>query len=227
MTKPFYPWIHRRLRPRHPTALWGGDPSQAHIGLTFDDGPSEHETPKLLGVLARHGVPGTFFLLGERVEGASKSLLEAMYAAGHQVAIHGFRHRPFPLIPMALLRNELDQTRDMIAERSGISPDEVRDVRPPFGLFTARELAHLGEWGYRTVMWTHVPPHWAQPAEQTIAELVRDTMPGDLLVLHEGRRDGPPVVELVDALIPRLLARGLGFVRVGQMRAEIGAEMAK
>jgi len=217
LTKPLYPWIHRRLRSRHSTAFWGGDPRIAAIGLTFDDGISEHETPALLCTLARHGVVATFFVLGERVAGVSRSLPAEIRASGHQLALHGYRHRPFPLMRAATLRGELDRTRALVAERAGVSPIEVCDVRPPFGLFTARQLSDCVAWGYRTVMWTHVPPHWAQPVEQTVAELVRDTGPGDLIVLHEGRTDGPPVAEIVDAVIPRLLERGLQFVRVDEM----------
>jgi peptidoglycan/xylan/chitin deacetylase (PgdA/CDA1 family) len=107
--------------------------------------------------------------------------------------------------------------RDLVAERCEVNPEAVRDVRPPFGLFTAAQLARLADWGYRTVMWTHVPPHWAQPVDQTVAELVRATTPGDLIVLHEGRPDGPPAAEIVAELVPRLRERGFEFVRVEQM----------
>ena len=217
LSKPFFPWIRRRLQSRHASALWGGDSSVPQIALTFDDGPCPRDTPALLKVLARHGVTATFFVLGEKVERTGGSLLREMHAAGHQAALHGYRHRPCPVFPAATLRGELDRTRDLVAERCRTSPDEVRDVRPPFGLYTGRLLEHLGGWGYRPVMWTHVPPHWAQPAEQTVGELVRETAAGDLIVLHETRADGSPVAELVDALVPRLRERGYEFVRVDRM----------
>jgi peptidoglycan/xylan/chitin deacetylase (PgdA/CDA1 family) len=217
LTKPFYPRLHRRLAPRHPEALWRGDPAKAQIALTFDDGPSERDTPALLRVLERHGVPATFFLVGERLEHASGRPAAELRRAGHQPALHGYRHRPFPLQRTETLRRELDRARDLVAEQCAMKLDEVRDVRPPFGLFTSGQLARTAQWGYRTVMWTHVTPHWAQPAEQSVAELVRDTTPGALIVLHEGRPDGPPVAEIAEALIPRLLERGLAFVRVEQM----------
>ena len=38
------------------------------IALTFDDGPHPQGTPAVLAELARHGVPATFFLVGEQVE---------------------------------------------------------------------------------------------------------------------------------------------------------------
>src|SRR5690625_5412269 len=38
------------------------------IALTFDDGPDQRFTPKILDVLRKHEVKATFFLLGIRLE---------------------------------------------------------------------------------------------------------------------------------------------------------------
>jgi peptidoglycan/xylan/chitin deacetylase (PgdA/CDA1 family) len=189
----------------------------AQIALTFDDGPSDRDTPALLRVLARHRVCATFFVLGDRLLRATGSPAAELHDAGHQVGLHGDRHRPFPLLGGETLRRNLDRVRDVVVAQCRTTADAVRDIRPPFGLFTAKQLSRCANWGYRTVMWTRVPPHWAQPAEQTVAELVRDTAAGDLIVLHEGRSDGPPVAEIVDDLIPRLLERGFEFARVDRM----------
>jgi peptidoglycan/xylan/chitin deacetylase (PgdA/CDA1 family) len=219
LSKPLLPWLHPRLARRHPSALWRGDPGRRQIALTFDDGPTERDTPALMRVLERHRVCATFFFVGERLERAPGRQASDLRRAGHQAALHGYRHRPFPLLGSEALRRELNRVRDLVAERCEVTPDAIRDVRPPFGLLTAGQLSRFTGWGYRAVMWTHVPPHWAQPAERTVAELVRDTTPGDLIVLHEGRTDGPPPAPIVDALVPRLLERGFEFVRVEEMTA--------
>src|SRR5689334_20957770 len=36
-----------------------------YIAMTFDDGPSEKLTPKLLDLLAQHHIKATFFLIGQ------------------------------------------------------------------------------------------------------------------------------------------------------------------
>jgi peptidoglycan/xylan/chitin deacetylase (PgdA/CDA1 family) len=215
--KPLFPLVHRVLERRQPSALWRGDTSRRQIALTFDDGPSERDTPALLRVLAKYGIVATFFVLGERLRTTAGSLLRDVHAAGHQVAIHGYRHRPFPFANETRLRRELDLTRDLIAEGCGIASCAVRDVRPPFGLYTSRVLGRLQAWQYRPVMWSVVPPHWVQSAEETVAELLRDVSPGALVVLHEGHLGGPPVAELVEATLPILIDRGLEFVSVEQM----------
>src|SRR5690348_10834341 len=48
-------------------SVWRGPQDRRAVALTFDDGPSE-STPRILEILARHGVSATFFLIGANVE---------------------------------------------------------------------------------------------------------------------------------------------------------------
>ena len=38
---------------------------QPYICLTFDDGPDQVQTPKVLDLLKKYGIKATFFVLGE------------------------------------------------------------------------------------------------------------------------------------------------------------------
>src|SRR4051794_11211385 len=62
------------------------------VALTFDDGPDLRGTPATLSVLADAGAIATFFLTGEQVR-AHPSIAAEIVAAGHDVGLHGFRHR--------------------------------------------------------------------------------------------------------------------------------------
>ena len=218
--KPLFPPIHRLLVRRHPRALWGGDPTSGRVALTFDDGPCVRDTVPLLQTLARHGVTATFFVLGERLQKVPASLLREVQAAGHQVAIHGYRHRPFPFTNTGELHRELDRTRDLIAEACGVQASTVRDVRSPYGLYTSGLLERLWQWQYRSVMWSVVPPHWVQSREQTVSDLVHQVQAGSLIVLHEGQTSGPSIAGIVETVVPRLLSRGLKFININQMWRE-------
>lgn len=55
--------------------------------LTFDDGPREKSTPKLLDMLSNEGVKATFFVLGVMLDNpAQQHILQDIYTRGHQVA---------------------------------------------------------------------------------------------------------------------------------------------
>ena len=47
-------------------SVWRAAPGRKSIALTFDDGPTP-ATPEILDILARYGVPATFFQIGSRV----------------------------------------------------------------------------------------------------------------------------------------------------------------
>ncbi|MCW5851560.1 MAG: polysaccharide deacetylase family protein [Anaerolineae bacterium] len=207
--------MHRVLRRRFPDALWMGDTNFPVVALTFDDGPDPRDTEALLRVLDRHGAAATFFLIGERAR-RYPDLVRAVADAGHQQGLHGYYHRAFPLQPAPRLAHSLRQTQAALAEATGQPPDQYRDVRPPYGVFTPSTLKALCGWGYRPVMWSVVPLHWRQSARQTVREVVEQVHPGALIVLHESL-PGPPVARLADEILPRLQDAGYEFVLVNDL----------
>jgi peptidoglycan/xylan/chitin deacetylase (PgdA/CDA1 family) len=207
--------IHALLRRRFPQALWSGQSDRREIALTFDDGPHPEDTPRLLELLARHQVPATFFQLGKQVE-KFPELVWQVAEAGHQIGMHGYRHRAFPLEPYALLRGHLAHTQILIAQACQCEPEKINLVRPPYGLFLPSTLQALVKWGYRPVMWSVAPFHWLQPAQATIRQTQQQVTNGSLLVLHEGLA-GPPVSTFIEPILVNLKAADFQFVTVEQM----------
>lgn len=60
------------------------------IYLTFDDGPSDEVTPKILNILKKKNIPATFFILN--YSDSDKDTLQEMIADGHTIGIHGYSH---------------------------------------------------------------------------------------------------------------------------------------
>lgn len=207
-----------RILDRHfPAILWRGDPATRQVALTFDDGPHPTDTPALLAILARHGVTATFSWLGERIV-EHPELVAAAADAGHQLMIHGYRHRSFLIEDKTALRAMLGQTRELLARHSGRDPATITSVRPPYGHLSGSLLKALVDWGYHPVLCSVMPVHWMQPAAISVRQVVSQTVPGSLIVLHEAL-GGPPVAELTDAMLTRLTARDLDFVTIDTMRA--------
>jgi hypothetical protein len=61
------------------------------IALTYDDGPNDIATERLLEVLARHEVRATFFLIGRFVR-QRPQIARAIAAAGHLIGNHTMTH---------------------------------------------------------------------------------------------------------------------------------------
>lgn len=59
--------------------------------LTFDDGPSTNNTPKILDILKKYDVKATFFVIGENAEKNSE-LIKREVAEGHVIGNHTYSH---------------------------------------------------------------------------------------------------------------------------------------
>jgi len=209
--------FYRTLQRHHPNVLVHGDGSRPEIALTFDDGPHPRDTPQVLDVLAKHNVHATFFLIGHSVE-RYPQLVKQIHHSGHQLALHCYRHIPFPMESASTLKGQLIQSRNAIAHTCGIPPETLRDVRPPYGFFTAKTLSMLRAWGYRLVLWDNMPLHFIQPMRWTIDQILEQTAPGSIIVLHDGKGHGSKVASIVDTIIPKLKAMKYNFIKVEDMK---------
>jgi peptidoglycan/xylan/chitin deacetylase (PgdA/CDA1 family) len=209
--------FNRATQKRYPAVLFHGDTSRREIALTLDDGPHPRDTPQVLDALTRHDVRGTFFLVGQDVE-QYPLLVKQIHHAGHQLAIHCYRHVPFPLENASTLKRQLEQSRKAIARASDIPPETICHARQPYGLFTKKILSLMKEWGYQLVLWDNMPFHFIQPAAWTVNQIIERTVPGSILVLHDGKGHGSKVAQILNIVIPQLKAKGLEFVTIEQMQ---------
>lgn len=209
--------FYRRKQHRQPGVLWYGNETRREIALTFDDGPHPRDTPGVLDVLAKHDISATFFLIGRDVE-QNQELVKKIHQGGHQIGIHCYRHLPFPWEHPQTLRSQLDRTRDMVANLCSVAPETFRDVRPPYGLFNTRLQTLLAGWNYRLVMWNCIPPHFLQPLDWSVKQIMEAAMPGSIIVLHDGHGHGSLAVQILESILPRLKAEGYEFVTIGQMQ---------
>ena len=205
--------FYRKLQIRFPDVLFRGDKTRREIALTFDDGPHPRDTPQVLDMLAKHKIVATFFLIGQSVE-QYPHLVKRIHDAGHQLAIHCYRHIPFPIESASTLKGHLIRSRNAIASACGISLESIRYVRPPYGFFNARILSLLDEWGYQLILWDYMPLHFIQPTQWTIKQIYKNTVPGSIIVLHDGKGHGMKVASIVDTIIPMLRQKEYDFIKV-------------
>ncbi|MBD2387877.1 polysaccharide deacetylase family protein [Cylindrospermum sp. FACHB-282] len=218
---PLFPIIYRLLQPSFPNCLWGGDGNKKAIALTFDDGPHPQYTPQVLAVLDRYQIPASFFWLGACVN-RSPEIAASVCDRGHWIGLHGYDHRSFPMLSPTDLKDSLEKTQAAIYHACNIQPEQVRDVRPPNGLFTPATLKLLLQWNYRAVMWSVVPEDWVRPGVTTVVQRVlQQVKNGSLIVLHDGVCGGEDVAATIEILIPQLLRQGYHFVTVDALWTQI------
>src|SRR5271168_2634237 len=81
-----------------------------YIAMTFDDGPSGPNTPKLLDLAAQKHIKLTFFLIGENAAHYPQ-LVQRELAEGHQVGNHSYTHPDLAKMTDDAIRSEIQKTQ--------------------------------------------------------------------------------------------------------------------
>jgi peptidoglycan/xylan/chitin deacetylase (PgdA/CDA1 family) len=189
--------MHRRFATAH-----------REVWLTIDDGPDPEDTPKILALLATHRARATFFVIGKNAA-ARPDLINAITAAGHEVAHHTHTHplATFWCASPARTARELDAALETL-RRAGVTPTRFR---PPAGIknfWLARALHARGLTG---VVWSaRGLERWPGDARAVASRALHRLAPGAILLLHEGPQVPAPIrVHAIRRVLVRL--RELGY----------------
>jgi peptidoglycan-N-acetylglucosamine deacetylase len=167
----------RRLTPR-----LAGEGRPGGIALTFDDGPDPLGTPAILETLEQLGWRATFFMLGMQVR-RHPDVARAVVAAGHEIAVHGERHRNHLSRTPRGIHRDLRTATAEIADVTGVRP---RWFRPPYGVMSSGTVWAAADLGLTPVLWTAWGLDWrAGPAEDIVAEILRSLRSGGTVLLHD------------------------------------------
>ncbi len=109
--------------------------------LTFDDGPTEKMTPKILDILDEEEIPATFFVVGKHVK-EHPELVKRAYDSGHYIANHTYSHNNNKIYQSTeSFINEITSTDEAISEALGIKDYCSHVFRFPEGYMTNKYKA--------------------------------------------------------------------------------------
>jgi peptidoglycan/xylan/chitin deacetylase (PgdA/CDA1 family) len=202
-----------------PTGQWygrtftGGIRGSKQITLTYDDGPNDPHTLRLLDVLAKHSVRATFFMIGRFVQ-QRPDVVRAVAQAGHVIGNHTFTH------PLLIFESEA-QTRIQLVDCRQALQDAIGEhsslFRPPFGGRRPATIRIARKLGLQTAMWNVTGYDWnAPPAAAIEKKVARQMRGGDVILLHDGGyralgADRAQTVIATDNLIRRYKDQGWKF----------------
>jgi len=208
-----------------PAGQWYGQtftglaPGSRQIALTYDDGPNDPHTLRLLEVLAKHSVHATFFLIGRYVQ-QRPEIVREIVSAGHVVGNHTFTHPLLIFKSATEIRQQLSACRSALQDAIG-NPSHL--FRPPFGGRRPAVLRIARELGLDPVMWNVTGYDWSAPPAATIERKVTNQIRGgDVILLHDGGHkqmgaDRSQTVIATDHLLTRYIAEQYEFVTIPQM----------
>ncbi len=202
------------------TLVAGRDPDE--VALTYDDGPNDAATPRLLEILDRAGVKATFFMIGRFVR-QRPNLVREVAAAGHLVGNHTMTHPWLPTKTGSFIREELRGCQEALEDTLGAP---VRYFRSPHGARRPAVLRAAAELGLTPVQWNITGRDWQPIGESGILSVVEQGLRraerkgrGSNVLLHDGfdQRMGTDRTDTLNAtarLLTQFAAEGKRMVTV-------------
>jgi peptidoglycan/xylan/chitin deacetylase (PgdA/CDA1 family) len=192
------------------------------IALTYDDGPNDPHTLKLLEILAKHNVKATFFMIGRYAQ-QRPDIAREVARAGHAIGNHTFTHPLLIFKSDAEIRRELSGCRAALSDAVG---QHTNLFRPPFGGRRPAVLRIARKLGMEPVMWNVTGYDWTAPPatviERKVAKQIRG---GDVILLHDGGHKAmganrSPTVAATDQLLTIYKCEGYDFVTIPRMMSD-------
>ena len=109
--------------------VYGVDTQEKVVALTFDAAWGADKTQGILDVLEKHGVDGTFFLVGFWID-KYPEMVKKIAESGCDIGNHSNNHLNMSTLSKQKIEEELDYVTDKVKE---LSVNQTMFFRPPVG----------------------------------------------------------------------------------------------
>ncbi len=186
---------------------------QKVIALTFDDGPWTGSTAKVLDILKKNNIKGTFFIVGQMLK-EHPDLGVRIVTEGHVIANHTWTHRYHFMNPQ-VAAYEVESTSDLIYQTTGV---KTTLFRPPGGIMNNGVAAYARNQKYTIVMWSADSVDYSRPPiARLIRNVTRESKPGGIVLMHDGGGNRSHTVEALPQIIDHFRKQGYSFVTIPEL----------
>ena len=211
----FYPQIRDMMT----EAAWAKTDNLKYYktcALTFDDGPSGTNTPKVLNSLMETGASATFFVIGNRVADYDY-LVQREHDEGHAVASHSWHHGNVTKSSGAALRAMPAKVNKAMIKAIGIP---VRYDRVPGGRYPQMIKAKVG-WAY--IQWSLDTYDWrGRSTVQVMNKVKKAIQDGDVILCHDIKDNTP---ESTRQVVRYLEEQGYMLLTIDELFAKDGVAL--
>lgn len=199
----------------------GGDKNSGENGkiayLTFDDGPSTTNTPKILDTLDQYGVKATFFVLGDMAE-KSPDIVKRIHSEGHSIGNHSYSHRYDYLYKnMDNFLGEINRTDRVLKNILGeeFNTNLLRFPGGSFESYKDKYIKAAEKLGYKIYDWNALngDSESRNPSVGKLVNRLKETTKGQnkLIVLMHDNYGKENTVQALPSIIDYLINQGYKF----------------
>ncbi|MEM6995704.1 MAG: polysaccharide deacetylase family protein [Myxococcota bacterium] len=200
------------------------------VALTFDDGPNPATTPKILDVLADHGIKATFFINGNRVNSdAARAVLDRIIDEGHILANHTQTHKQMTTLSVSAATAQIGDTHAIIEDF--VQP---KWFRFPFGESNCTTMGLLDQFELTATGWHVDSADWCYASSKGgvgfcdprtfrhVPDSMRDDMLGFTMQQTRSQNGGillfhdihAVTADAIEPLVNQLESEGFTFVNI-------------
>lgn len=185
------------------------DPKKPMVAISFDDGPNNSSTVRILDTLEKYNVRATFFDLGNLML-RYPDVVKREARLG-EVGTHTYSHKNLSKLDEAQIKEEIRLAKDAYFQVLGTYP---KLMRPPYGSANALVKQSIDDmaiinWNVDSLDWKY------RNKDLTLNEIYKyGNLDGKIILLHSIHSATADAFEI---LVPELLNRGYQIVTVSEL----------
>lgn len=185
------------------------DPDRPMVALTFDDGPNETGSPRILDCLEENGAVATFFEVGQNVDRYPEMSKRAA-ALGCELGSHTYNHINLRNATAETLEKDYALCEAAFKNAVGYMPELYR---PPEGALGSEAKA---AYAHPFIGWSVDTEDWLTRDARATVSYVENfgDLDGQVILMHSIYESSAAATE---ELVPWLLERGYQLVTVSEL----------
>ena len=181
--------------------------SNNKILLTFDDGPTETATLKILSILKSNKIKSVFFCIGSNIK-QYPELTEKILDEGHTIANHTMNHKILTKMNREESIEEIKSFNELMKDKFSC---RVKYFRPPHGRFNLKTNSILNELNLKCVIWnllTYDYKNWNEKVKYAIDNYLNEN---SIIVFHNNAKSDGIIEEALNYTIDFAAKKGCQF----------------
>lgn len=151
------------------------------ILLTFDDGPTEEATLKILNVLRSNNLKAAFFCVGNNIQ-KNTGLTENILEADHLIANHTMNHKSLTRMNRKESISEIETFNLLLKNKFNY---DVRYFRPVYGRFNLKTKRILTDLNLKCIMWSLLTYDFENNIEKVEYSIKNYLKKNSVVVFHD------------------------------------------
>lgn len=193
--------------------IYSVETEQPVVALTFDAAWGDEDLDDILSILAAHQAKATFFVSGDWVD-KYPDAIQAIHAAGHELANHGTNHKHMPQLSEEAMRTEIIECHQRVYALTGVN---MTAFRAPYSDWSDSVVAAAKSCGYSSINQNVDSVDWKDYGVESIIQTVMedpDLGNGAIILLHNG---STYTRDALDELLTQLEKNGYTFETISNL----------